>query len=82
MFSGKTLIHGKLKNGGMDKGFNGKGHICSMEKKCPICGEEMKIFASGSQMPSVPFIKIPTWIQEVDLYKCIKCSFIGLWHTQ
>jgi len=53
-----------------------------MEKKCAVCGGEMTVFASGSQMPSVPFIKIPSWIQEVDLYKCIKCGFIGLWHTK
>jgi len=77
-----NVLAGMTKKRWGDKGFNGKEYIFSMEKKCPVCGGEMNVFASGSSMPSVPFIKIPTWIHEVDLYKCIKCGYIGLWHTK
>jgi len=52
----------------------------SMEKSCPICEGEMKKIASASEMPSIPFIKIPDWIKEMDVYECQKCHFVGMWH--
>ncbi|MEA2053964.1 MAG: hypothetical protein U9O96_02430 [Candidatus Thermoplasmatota archaeon] len=53
-----------------------------MNKKCPICGEEMKKISSSSDMPSIPFIKIPEWIMEVNVYECQKCHFTGIWHEK
>lgn len=51
-----------------------------MKKSCPICKEEMEKIASASEMPSIPFIKIPDWIREVDIYECQNCHFVGMWH--
>ncbi|MEM2934827.1 MAG: gamma carbonic anhydrase family protein [Candidatus Thermoplasmatota archaeon] len=49
------------------------------EIKCPACNGNMEKIASGKDFPSIPFIKIPEWIKEVDAYRCISCGYVGLW---
>ncbi len=53
-----------------------------MEKKCPVCNSNMKLIASGKELPSIPFIKIPEWIKEADAYECESCGYIGLWRER
>ncbi len=51
-----------------------------MKRKCPSCGGEMKKIGDGSEIPSVPFIKIPEWVKEAVVYECTECGYIGIWH--
>ena len=51
-----------------------------MERTCPVCQSHMKKVASGMELPSLPFIKIPEWIKEAHAYECKACGYIGLWH--
>jgi len=54
--------------------------VTPMDKKCPVCGAKMDKIPSD--MPSIPFIKLPEWITEVDVYECQKCHFLGIWHNK
>lgn len=53
-----------------------------MEKICPVCKGKMKELASGMEIPSLPFIKIPEWIKEAVAYECDSCGYIGLWRRK
>lgn len=53
-----------------------------MKKICPTCHEEMIKVASGTELPSLPFLKIPQWIKEAHAFECKSCGYIGLWHEQ
>ena len=53
-----------------------------MNKICPMCGGEMEKISSPEDIPSIPFIKLPEWIMEVDVYECQKCHFVGIWHEE
>ncbi|MDD3492154.1 MAG: hypothetical protein PHZ19_01495 [Candidatus Thermoplasmatota archaeon] len=50
-----------------------------MHHSCPACGAAMQQVSSAQDMPDIPFIKIPVWIKEVDVFECPACHFIGLW---
>jgi uncharacterized protein with PIN domain len=56
--------------------------ITFMNKKCPACQAGMKKVASGMELPSLPFLKIPEWIKEAHAYECDKCGYIGLWRGE
>jgi len=54
--------------------------ITFMERICPVCKGKMKKIGDGSEIPNLPFIKIPEWIKESSAYECMSCGYIALWH--